>query len=119
MADLTVADIKERFAEFDYTRISDDVVTRLISDAYELTDVSESATAYCVAHFMALHPEMNGNADGGSGEVRAERIGPKQTSYMTQAETAREVFFSSTAYGRRVLVLESRSPRKVLSMVTG
>ena len=32
------------------------------------------------------------------------------TSFVTQAENAREAFFAQTAHGRRVLAIEQRSP---------
>ena len=108
MADLTAAQVKERFTEFD--SVDDAVVSALIADAYALTDVSEAATLNCVGHLLALHPEVNGKADGGSGEVTMEKIGPRQVQYMAQAERNREVFFTSTAYGRRCLSIEKRTP---------
>ena len=35
--------------------------------------------------------------------------------FMTQAESGREVFFTSTAYGRTCLALEKRTPKSVFS----
>ena len=113
--DLTVAEVRERF--LDYASMSDAVVSYLIAESYEITDVSRSATLYCVGHLLAIHPEQSGKADGGSGELMSEKEGELVRSYKTQACDEREVFFSTTAYGRRVLALENRSPGAVMSTV--
>lgn len=115
MTDLTVADFRSKFAEF--SSVDDAVVSSLIPQAYGLSDVSEEATLYCIAHLVALKEEETGKPDGGSGEVMSDTIGPKTTAFMTQAETNREVFFSTTPYGRRVLAIESRTSESALAIV--
>ena len=61
--------------------------------------------------------EETGAADGGSGELTAESTGPVQASYMAQAGSSREVFFTRTAYGREMIALERRSPKGQMSIV--
>ena len=39
--------------------------------------------------------------------------------YKTQAMNNREVFFETSSYGRMVLTLESRNPKRVLSAFFG
>ena len=115
MDDLTVAEFREKFPEFSTT--DNDTVSQLITEAYVITDVSRTATLYCIAHLAALMAETTAKLDGGSGVVKSETIGPRKIEYMTQATTEREAFFAITAYGRRVLRIESRTPRAVMSVV--
>ena len=114
MDDLTVADFRAKFPEFVGT--ADAAVSTLITEAYGITDVARSATLYCIAHLAALEAESTAKLDGGSGVVKSETIGPRKVEYMTQAKTEREVFFATTAYGRRVLRIESRTPKSVMSV---
>ena len=115
-ADISVADFRARFSEFG--SVADELVSQHIPQAYELSDISEEATLYCLAHLLALHPTSRGKADGGAGEVTSDRIGPKTQAFMTQAETNREVFFTSTPYGRRMLALETRNIAAVVGVRT-
>ena len=115
MDDLTVAEFKEKFPEFGST--TDETVSTLITEAYEITDVARNATLYCIAHLAALEAETTAKLDGGSGVVKSETIGPRKIEYMTQAENEREAFFATSAYGRRVLRIESRTPSAVMSVV--
>ena len=118
--DITYSDFRARFAEFG--SLADARISELITEAYQLTDVSKDATMYCVAHLAALEDERTGALDGGSGEVKGETIGPRRVEYVTlarQNNAGRDAFFSTTAYGRRVLTLESRVPRGVASVRGG
>ena len=116
MADVTVAEFRDRFAEFD--RIDDATISFLIPQAYEMSDVSREATLYCIAHLASLEGERIAKPDGGSGEVVSDALGPQSRSYMSLAESNRDVFFSTSTYGRRMLTLESRSVNAVFSSVT-
>ena len=117
MADITLAEFRQRFPEFAAT--DDAVISSLIPQAYEISDVSAEASAYCLAHLVSLEAERpaDGAPDGGAGVVRSETIGPRRIDYMTQAARNREAFFEPTIYGRRVLTLESRSPMAAIGVV--
>lgn len=120
MTVITTTQFRDRFSEF--AAILDPRISELITEAYHLTDVSADATMYCTAHLAALESERSGGLDGGSGEVRSEAIGPKRVEYATLARNnnaGRDAFFSTTTYGRRVLTLESRVPRGVVSVRGG
>lgn len=116
MADLTSVNIRAAFPEFaDTNTYPAALINAAIATAYALTDVSAEATKHCVAHLLALHQQQVAEADGGAGEITAERTGPTMRQFMTQAESGREVFFTSTAYGRSCLALEKRTPKSVFS----
>lgn len=117
MADLTTAEFKISFPEFN--AVEDAVVQIAISRAYEFSDVSRTATELCAAHLLSLVSEQKGVADGGSGTVEMEKMGPKQTKYKTTARDERDAFFSSSPYGRLFLTAERHSPRRVVSVVMG
>lgn len=116
MADITLADFRARFSEF--SGLADARASELITEAYTLSDVTRDATMYCIAHLAALEAELTGALDGGSGVVKSEWLGPQRVTYETQAANEREVFFATTAYGRRVLALEGRTPKGTISVVT-
>ena len=105
------ADFRARYPQFnDYP---DDALAIALAEAYELTGVSPAATLACAAHLLVVSAQEGVDADGGAGVVTAETIGPRIVSYATQAsghDAARRAFFAPTAYGRRVLALEDRSP---------
>ncbi len=88
-----------------------------LEEAPLLTNVSVAATVYCAAHLVALLEEQTGHPDGGAGVIQEEQIGPRRVVYMELAETEREIFFASTTYGRRMMALESRTPRSVMPFV--
>ncbi len=116
MADITVAEFRETFGEFDGS--SDEDIETALPVAYQLTDVSRDATLYVTAHLLALSAEYTGGPDGGSGVVKSERLGPKAVTYQIGAgDDERRVFFDRTSYGRMALTLEDRSPKAVMAMV--
>lgn len=112
---VTVETFRARFAEFPAATFGIAAVERAIETATQLCNISTDAQLHCVAHLLALLEQNQAEADGGAGEVRQEHIGPKMVMYKTQAMTEREVFFSSSPYGRLMLQLERRNPRMVLS----
>ena len=118
MADLTVADLRARFPEFG-PDVDDAAISALIPQAYDLSDVAEEVTLYCLAHLLAIRGEGTGGSDGGSGVVIRKQVGPLEVEYSPQvrAGKARDVFFATTTYGRRVLALESRNARAAFSVV--
>ena len=116
MADLTATELKQAIPPF--ADREDAEVNRAIELAYQLSDVSRDATLYCAAHLLAISGE-DGDADGGSGEVEQEGLGPQAVRYKTQARRNPDVFFTRTAYGRLFLTMESRSPKAVISVWVG
>ena len=117
MADLTVADVRARFSEFGAAAFPAALVSDLIAEAYSITDVSREATLYCVAHLLSLEEQNHARPDGGSGEVVTETTGPFTANFRSQADSGRDVFFSTTPYGRRVMTLERRSPKAVMGIL--
>ena len=110
----TVAVVQATFTEL--ASVSQAVVEAAIATAESLSSASTESWLYCTGHVLALLDQNTGEADGGSGEVMSEKIGPKLTSYKTQAKGNREAFFTQTSYGRMVLTLEKRNPEIVLGM---
>ena len=105
--DITVAEVRGAFPEF--AAFTDEQIAFDLATAYMLMAYPRRATLYCTGHLLALREEQTGKADGGSGELRAETEGPQRAQYMVQAETAADVFFSRSAYGRLARTLENRS----------
>ena len=115
MADITVAEFRERFDEF--ADLADTLVSDLIGEAYGLSDTSRRATLYCVAHLCALESEHTGAPDGGAGVVSSEEVADRKVTYRTQSMKDRDVFFEATSYGRRMLAIESRTPQARMRVV--
>ena len=115
MPDVTLAEFRARFASF--ATVADDVVETTIEEAHQLADTSHTASLFCVAHLLTLLAEETAELDGGSGVVSKETIGPRIVEYVTQAMTAREAFFGTSAYGRRVLAIEGRTPKAAMGVV--
>lgn len=119
IAELSATDLRRRFPEFGAAAHDDAALTQALRTAREITSVSSEATLYCAAHILTLRADERARQDGGSGVVAQERIGPKWTMYKTQAMNNSEVFFETSSYGRMVLTLESRNPKRVLSAFFG
>lgn len=116
MAPITRLDLTERFPEF--KDLDGDVIGTAVREACGMVHVSKDATLHCAAHLLAIREQETGTADGGSGEVIQEFMGPQQLYYQAMAEKGREVFFSTTRYGRQVLLLEARSPKIAMGMIS-
>ena len=109
MADPTLAEFRTRFAE--YSETTDEVVTAALELAVALCgEAGFQPTLHATAHILALADQETGHADGGSGIVSMEILGPRTVQYQNMAKENRERFFEQTAYGRMVLATESRSP---------
>ena len=103
-----LASFRAEFPEFSTT--SDDAVNRFLALAKLIHTVREAATLYCTAHLLKLEQSREaGNVT--SAEISSRGVGPMNASYLTQAETGRESFFTSTSYGKIFLTLEKRSAR--------
>ena len=113
---INVSDFRIRFPEFAET--ADVRVLAAIREAEAVTHVSKDAVLHCAAHMLACMGEETGALDGGSGVVQHETIGSQNMSYRDMAgDEPREVFFSRSAYGRHVLLLENRAPAIGMGMI--
>ena len=112
MPDWTASQVRERFPEFTPSGFPDAVVDQAIATAYRISDADHESTLWCAAHLLATLESQAARMDGGAGEITSESTGPRMTSYRTQADTGREVFFSTSPYGRTFLTLEGRSARR-------
>ena len=108
MADIDAAAVRAKIPELTVQAYPDAAVTAAIGTAKQIAAATDEIWLHCTAHLLVL-PRTT-VVDGGRGEVKSELEGPKQVQYMTQARDERDVFFSTTAYGRLVLMLEERSP---------
>lgn len=110
MLDPTHADVKLRFPEFTLTE--DSVVDLAIATALKLCGETNFETIlYAAAHILAVNSQNTGAADGGSGIVSMEILGPRTVQYQNMAKEGDEIgrFFEQSSYGRTVLMLEKRS----------
>ena len=111
----TLTEFKTRFPELDHP---DDTIEEALTEAVLIHSLDDTITGYVAAHLLAIRPDRTGTADGGSGEVKAERIGPRRVEYATMAKDGRrDVFFATSSYGRMVLTLEDRHPQLVIASV--
>ena len=118
---MDAATLKARFPEFTQ---SEAVVEQVIAEAERLADSSDDLVLWAAAHLLALEAEHTGAADGGSGVVTAESIGPRRVTYATQvgggagaATNDFAAFWATTSYGRRFLTLEARTASAVLTTI--
>ena len=113
----TAAAIKAKFPEF--ATLDDSAIEAAAATALELSTVSPTATVYLTAHLLTLQAdaeEREGKVDGGLGEVKSEREGQKQVTYVTQSAEAGDSFYATTHYGRTFLALERRAPSKRIAV---
>lgn len=108
---LSVVELRERYPGFGGR--GDAEIEGALAEARALSDHTATLTSLCAAHLLALGPvDLGAQPDGGLGELASERVGPYQASYRTVAgQGGRETFFATTAYGRRFLALEARTPQ--------
>ena len=115
---VTVDNFKANFTEL--TGLTDTEIERILYQALQLHKHSPQATQYCAAHLYVLLKKSeaaNDPIDGGGGEVAKDQIGAQVQEYRVMAEKGREVFFSTTSYGRHFLTLEKRTPQYVFGGV--
>lgn len=113
----TAAEFKSKFSEFSATQDAD--VDSVVALAIQINSRSLEIVNYLTAHLLTLRAEDTGKIDGGSGEVTMEGIGPKQSSYLAQAQNNSEVFFSRSSYGRMYLTLCKSHPSAMTVKVFG
>lgn len=112
-ADLTT--FRTRFPEFAQT--ADSIVELALSDAKLLHARCPTATLFLAAHLLTLdQDETATGVDGGNGEASNMSDGSESISFVTQAETGQEAFYTTTKYGRRFLALEKRCIGKRFSV---
>ena len=121
----TVADFRAQFPDPPFETVDDARISAVLTEALDIHDVNEMATLYCAAHLLALEAEQKdaqGNPrlepDGGAGVIEKEKVGPTDISYITQAgDEVWRAFFATSAWGRRFLTLEDRTPRVGLGFI--
>ena len=132
MAEVSVADFRNRFPEFTEADHPDVDVEFAIEEALLIHSVRKLATLYCVAHLLVVEG-IGAGANGGGmgqiaihGEVTELQVDSLRTRFTAQTATQinlgenrsnHETFFSRTEYGRHFLVLESRSPRAAIGAI--
>jgi len=121
----TLVDFRTQFPEFADTadadnRQRDADVEAALERAEGLWALSDIGTLYVAAHILALAAEAKGAADGGSGVVISERVGPQSVTYMTQAGGGPEggdpdrVWYATTTYGRAFLAFRAVTPEYLI-----
>ena len=95
----------------EFLDVTESQLTLALEEALLIHGARELATYYLMAHLLVLARAEGNQADGGAGVITDEQIGPKTTSYQNMTVDQRDVFFATTPYGRRFLVLERKTPR--------
>ena len=106
-----LAAFRARFPKF--ADIDDPDVENALDEALMIHDKRELATLYCAAHLLTLAIAEAAKKTP-KGEVTMRRVGPMTAHYRTQALDGPKAFFTTTAYGRRFLNLEGRTPRALI-----
>ena len=114
MAVGTLAQFRERFAEFSTTE--DSAVSLALEEAGLIHAVRTLAHLYLTAHLIELE-RLRAAGTPAAGEVSFERAGSLMVQYKTQAEAGGDAFFTSTEYGKHFLTLERRSPRRTIGAI--
>ena len=112
----TAAEFRSRFPEFTAVAHDDAAVEQAAVTASQISAVSLEALLYLTAHVLTLTAERTAALDGGSGEISAEGIETRSVSYVTQAQTDSDAFFTRSSYGRMFQILEQRSPSRALGI---
>ena len=114
MATATVAGFKELFPVIRNPLLSsatDDHIEAALDEAMLIHAVRVKATYFCAAHLIVQDSGIT-TGSAPSTEVKSRTAGPISAVYATQGrDQTSDVFFTSTPYGRRFLVLEKRSAR--------
>ena len=111
MARATLQAFRDQFPEFEDTE--NEAVDKVLVEALLIHDIRLLATLYCAAHLLAQDQAIAAGKTT-SPEVKSRKADTLSASYVVQAETGAEAFFTSTSYGKRFLTLEKRSPRKII-----
>lgn len=101
---------REQFPEFSPANYTDEVVVEWLGVARDIHSLSSRATLYHAAHLLTLdQAEPSTEVKDNAGVLTSEGVGPKRATYLTQAESERDVFFARTKYGQIFLTLERRA----------
>lgn len=115
-AEFSLSDFRSQFPELDDK--TDAEINRAAGVAVALASNSDLELLYCTAHIAVLDAERQSTPDGGSGEVMSEStMGARSVAYRTQASNGRETFYSTTLYGRTLLMLVKANPASALPRV--
>ncbi len=106
-APLTVSEVRTKFPELNAETYPDGSVSAAIATARAIAASTREIWLHETAHLLVLSrlPQV----DGGAGEITDATLGPQQNKYKSMADKGREVFHTTTVYGRIVLMLEERS----------
>lgn len=120
MPTLNVADLRTDFrARFpEFSAIDDAQVDVYIGDALCIFRLCERAVVHLAAHLCALAQDQSSvtGIDGGLGEVESERIGKKAVTYKTQAKDNKDVYYTSTKYGRAFIQFRNKCPSRAFTV---
>ena len=107
MVTVTVSAFQTQFPEF--TESAADV-QQALDEALLIHSIRALATYFCAAHLLVFDQKVAAGTVPTT-EISQRGAGPLSARYLTQAESGKEAFFTSTSYGRRFLTLEKRSAR--------
>ena len=112
-SEVLLLSFRTRFPEF--IMQLDERLTMYINDALCIHALCDTAVLYLAAHLLALDIDSGAgltgaSPDGGGGEIISESAGGVSASYKSQAKKEKDVFYMSTAYGRRYVVLRNACP---------
>ena len=116
----TVSLFRSRFPEFGSGQpagVDDSTVERALADGDRLHTVTTLGQMLAAAHLLAIASEDTGKPDGGSGIVTAQQLGPESFTFQVpaRADDVFQTWLASTSYGRKLIALEARTPRLVVS----
>ena len=107
MATVTVSAFRTQFPEFTESDVN---VRKALDEALLIHSIRALATYFCAAHLLVFDQKVAAGTVPTT-EISQRGAGPLSAQYLTQAESGKEAFFTSTSYGRRFLTLEKRSAR--------
>ena len=111
--DILLPLFRTRFPEF--VTQTDARIEMYLGDALIIFALSETAVLYLAAHLLTLDIDSGAGStgastDGGDGEVVSESAGGVSASFKSGAKKEKDVFYMSTAYGRRYIALRNACP---------
>lgn len=111
-----VDDFKTRFPEFDsdnvdelFPLIEDDLPLFYGAD-YGNNDFDDRVLLMLTAHLFALETKSNAGKTGANNEIASKSTGNVSVSYNLPTDSSSSrLFFSTTAYGQRFLIMIKRN----------
>lgn len=113
---------RTRFPEF--ITQPDSRLLMYLGDALHIHALCETAVLYLASHLLTIDNDtgagsIGASMDGGDGEVLSESAGEVSASYKSQSAKEKDVFYMSTAYGRRYVALRNACPGYKFSVRIG